>query len=206
MLVFLASWCISSSSVCDHTPTSPLSCSFMYSLSYLQASCLTEYGLRVSLRMTLAHSSPPCSQMCRYSCPWTTPPCTSLSLLTWGCPCVAWRFSTNHWPLTSTTSRLLIPLSQQLFEPNHHYFLFPTVPRPSTSCGTSCVWQVGVQTLVSLSLLRPLHPSITTPPTFSLLACEKAVYPAIIFSLSTSASICMFFFMFVSLVLSSTFS
>lgn len=60
--------------------------------------------------MTLAHSSPPCSQMCRYSCPWTTPPCTSLSLLTWGCPCVAWRFSTNHWPLTSTTSCLLIPL------------------------------------------------------------------------------------------------
>lgn len=83
----------------------------MYSLSYFQASCWTEYdGLRVSLRMTLAHSSPPCSQMCRYSCPWTTPPCTSLSLLTWGCPCVAWRFSTNHWPLTSTTSCLLIPL------------------------------------------------------------------------------------------------
>lgn len=117
--------------------------------------------------MTLAHSSPPCSQMCRYSCPWTTPPCTSLSLLTWGCPCAAWRFSTNHWPLQRPASWP----PQQLFHPNHYYFLFPTVPRPSTSCGTSCVWQVGVQTLVSLSLLRPpssLHHDLP-PPTHTLL-------------------------------------
>lgn len=148
---------------------------------------LLEYGLGVSLRVTLAHSSPPCSQMCRYSCLWTTPPCTSLSLLTWGCPCVAWRFSTNHWPLQHPASWP----PQQLFDPNHYYFLFPTVPRPSTSCGTSCVWQVGVQTLVSLSLLRPLHCSITPLPL--PLACEKAVYPSFNFSLSTSASICMFF-------------
>lgn len=110
--------------------------------------------------MTLAHSSPPCSQMCRYSCPWTTPPCTSLSLLTWGCPCAAWRFSTNHWPLQRPASWP----PQQLFHPNHYYFLFPTVPRPSTSCGTSCVWQVGVQTLVSLSLLRPPSSLHHDPP------------------------------------------
>lgn len=148
---------------------------------------LLEYGLRVSLRMTLAHSSPPCSQMCRYSCLWTTPPCTSLSLLTWGCPCVAWRFSTNHWPLQHPASWP----PQQLFDPNHYYFLFPTVPCPSTSCGTSCVWQVGVQTLVSLSLLRPLHPSIMPLPLPP--ACEKAVYPSFTFSLSTSAFICMDF-------------
>lgn len=154
--------------------------------------------------MTLAHSSPPCSQMCRYSCPWTTPPCTSLSLLTWGCPCVAWRFSTNHWPLTSTHPASWPP--QQLFDPHLYYFLFPTVPRPSTSCGTFCVWQVGVQTLVSLSLLRPLHPSITTPsPLLPPGLWEGSVSP-LCFNLSTSASICMFFFMFVFLVLSSIFN
>lgn len=134
------------------------SCNCMYSWSYFQAK--TEYGLRVSLRMTLAHSSPPCSQMCRYSCLWMTPPCTSLSLLTWGCPCVAWRFSTNLWPLQHLA---YWPPSQQLFDPKHYYFLFPTVSRHTTSCGTSCVWQVGVQALVSLSLLRHLHPPPPSP-------------------------------------------
>lgn len=157
--------------------------------------------------MTLAHSSPPCSQMCRYSCPWTTPPCTSLSLLTWGCLCAAWRFSTNHWPLQRPASWP----PQQLFHPNHYYFLFPTVPRPSTSCGTSCVWQVGVQTLVSLSLLRPPSSLHHDPPPhthFSRPACEKAVYPCFFFcfSLSTSASICMFFFSMIVSFLSSIFS
>lgn len=146
--------------------------------------------------MTLAHSSPPCSQMCRYSCHWMTPPCTSLSLLTWGCPCVAWRFSTNHWPLTSTTSRLLTPPSTTLWPPKP--LLLPLPHRaPSTSCGTSCVWQVGVQTLFLCS--DPfIPPSVhhTGPFPFSLPACEKAVYapcPPLYFSLSISASICMFF-------------
>lgn len=138
--------------------------------------------------MTLAHSSPPCSQMCRFSCPWTTPPCTSLSPLTWGCPCAAWRYSTNHWPLTSTTSRLLIPparppLPTSSLKPNHHhYFLFPTVPRPSTSCGSSCAWQVGVQTLFLCSDSPPPFSSFHTPsPPSPSPACEKAVYPAFVF-------------------------
>lgn len=52
--------------------------------------------------------------MCPYSCPWTTPACANLCLLTWwGCPCVAWRFSTNSDLWTSTTSRLLTLLSYQ---------------------------------------------------------------------------------------------
>lgn len=129
--------------------------------------------------MTLAHSSPPCSQMCRFSCPWTTPPCTSLSPLTWGCPCVAWRFSTNHWPLTSTTSRLLIPparppLPTSSLKPNrHHYFLFPTVPRPSTSCGTSCAWQVGVQTLFLCS--DPPYSLSILPYTLSTFSLPRLV-------------------------------
>lgn len=148
--------CISSCLDYNHTPKSPCSCSFMS--SYLvTVSAQTEYGLRVSLRMILAHSSP-CSQMFRFSCHWTTQPCTRLSLLTWGCQCAAWRFSTNLYNNTPLGS------PQQLFDPNHHYFLFPTVPCLSTSCGTSCVWQVGVQTVVSLSLLRPHHPSITPLP------------------------------------------
>lgn len=119
---------VSSSLVSDGTPTAAFSCSFLYSLSYLQASCLTDYGLRISMRMTLDHSSPSCSQMCRYSCPWTTPPCTSLSLLTWGCPCVAWRFSTNHWPLTSATSRLLIPSPNSSLNPTTTTFSTPPCP------------------------------------------------------------------------------
>ena len=155
-----------------------------------------------SLRMTLAHSSPPCSQMCRYSCPWTTPPCTSLSLLTWGCPCAAWRFSTNHWPLQRPASWP----PQQLFHPNHYYFLFPTVPRPSTSCGTSCVWQVGVQTLVSLSPLRPpssLHHD-PHPHTSPARLVRRQCIPAFFFF---CASICMFFFfMFVSFLSSIFFT
>jgi len=92
----LDSWNVSSSLVYHHRAETPFYCSFMYSLSYLQASYQTECGLRNSLRMTLAHYFPPCSQMCRYSCLWTTLPCTILSLLTWGCLCVDWRFSTNH--------------------------------------------------------------------------------------------------------------
>lgn len=163
--------------------------------------------------MTLAHSSPPCSQMCRFSCPWTTPPCTSLSPLTWGCPCVAWRFSTNHWPLTSTTSRLLIPparppLPNSSLKPNHHhhYFLFPTVPRPSTSCGTSCAWQVGVQTLFLCS--DPLSPPFFILPytlsTFSLPGLREGSVSRLCFQ--TSPSICMFFLPCWSLLLPSTFS
>lgn len=77
--------------------------------------------------MTLAPSSPPCSQMCPYSCRWMTPPCTSLSLLTWGCPCAAWRFSTNHWPLSSTTP---LPLNPALALPNSFFSAKPTPPPP----------------------------------------------------------------------------
>lgn len=78
--------------------------------------------------MTLAHSSRPCSQMCRYSCPWTTPPCTSLSLLTWGCPCVDWRFSTNHWPLQPLAFWPLPPTT--LLYPPSTTSSSPTFPAP----------------------------------------------------------------------------
>lgn len=158
--------------------------------------------------MTLARSSPPCSQMCRYSCPWTTPPCTSLSLLIWGCLCVDWRFSTNHWPLQHLAFWLFPP--QQQFDPNHYYFcycyyycyiLFPTVHRPSTSCGSSCVWQVGVQySSFSFSAQTLFIPPSRNPP-FSFAACEKAVYPIFMFLLKAPPCACFFLSVSVFLVL-----
>lgn len=159
----------------------------IYSLSYLQASCWTQLGFRVSLRMTLAPSSPPCSQMCRYSCHWMTLPCTSLSLLTWGCPCVAWRFSTNHWPLQHLaswshpsptalwTQPPLLPLPQRAL-PFHFLWHFLSVAGWSTDSSFSFSAQTPPPP-------QPLHHSTyPLPPTiFSLLACEKAVYLTLIF-------------------------
>lgn len=115
--------------------------------------------------MTLAHSFHPCSQMCRYSCPWTTLPCTSLSLLTWGCPCVDWRFSTNHWPL-----QLLAfwSLPQQLF-----YTQLRLLPLPQHSLPFHFLCVAGWSTI-----LFPLRPCILPSwlPPFSILACEKAAF------------------------------
>ena len=117
---------------------------------------------------------PPCSQTCRYSCPWTTPPCTSLSLLTWGCPCAAWRFSTNLWTSLQHPASWPPPLHNNSLIPTATTSSSLTVPCPSTSCGTSCVWQVGVLFLCS----DPFIPSSLHLPA---LACEKAVYPFFIF-------------------------
>lgn len=84
-----------------------------YSLMFPGFLLKAKLSLRVSLRMTLAPYSAPCSQTCPYFCRLTTLPCTSLSPLTWECPCEAWRFSTNHWPLTSTAPRFLTPAHPQ---------------------------------------------------------------------------------------------
>lgn len=160
----------------------------IYSLSYLQASCWTQLGFRVSLRMTLAPSSPPCSQMCRYSCHWMTLPCTSLSLLTWGCPCVAWRFSTNHWPLQHLaswshpsptalwTQPPLLPLPQRAL-PFHFLWHFLSVAGWSTDSSFSFSTQPPPSLHHSTYPLPPTEGSVSHP----------------YFSLSTISSICMFF-------------
>lgn len=113
----------------------------------------------VLLRMTLAPLPPPplpllsllptsphCSPTCRFSCPWTTPPCTSLSPLTWGCPCAAWRSSTNQptpsssssssptatTPASLTSATTPPPLGSPLYPPpsNHHFLSPPPCPAP----------------------------------------------------------------------------
>lgn len=145
--------------------------------------------------MILAHSSPPCSQMCRYSCPWTTLPCTSLSLLTWGCPCVAWRFSTNHWLLTSTTSLFLI-LPYNSLTPTTTTSSSPPCPAFPLPVALPVCGRLEYR-LVSLSLLRIFHPSIMTLHPSFLLACEKAVYPSLIFLLQQIPPFaCLFMFVF----------
>ena len=126
-----------------------------------------------------------CSQMSRYSCHWTTPACASLCLLTWACPCVAWRFSTNH----STTSRLSKkkntthpPLPLNPNQPNAttlsktkkynlYYFLLPQRAPPPTSC----VWQVGVHKSSFLCFFLPLR-SKTLSSTHPAVACASSSF------------------------------
>lgn len=132
-----------------------------------------------------------CSPTCRFSCPWTTPPCTSLSPLTWGCPCAAWRSSTNqptplppphplHYGLYQPLQQQSTPLGSPPPPPLRPSLLSrPSVPRPSASCGTSCAWQVGLQSLF-LSPSRPfIQPPTPTSTPFNALPprlVTKAVY------------------------------
>lgn len=164
---------------------------------------MADYGRRFPLRMTVARSSPPCSQTCRYSCHWTTPACASLSLLTWGCPCVAWRFSTNHWPLSSTTSRLLTP----------NNLLTPTTTSSSPPCPSHFLWHFlcvagwssdssfsfSAQTASSLhpSISQEFTPSPCSPPGL----WEGSVSLPHFFSLNKYCHLHVFS-LFVSLVLS----
>lgn len=158
--------------------------------------------------MTLARSSPPCSQMCRYSCPWTTPPCTSLSLLIWGCLCVDWRFSTNHWPLQH--------LAFWLFPPNSNLTQTTTTSATATTTATSCsppcpapplpvalpvCGRLEYSTLVSLSLLRPFsslhHETLPSP---SQLVRRQCI-PSFMFLLKAPPCACFFLSVSVFLVL-----
>lgn len=150
----------------------------------------------MALRMTLApphhplSSLPPlqptplpslhCSPTCRFSCPWTTPPCTSLSPLTWGCPCAAWRSSTNQPAppslllLTPTGHSDLCDNNPRLSVQTPHSPLLSrsAMPRPSASCGTSCARQVGLQSL----FLSPSRPFIKPSNVLPSRLVTKAVY------------------------------